>query len=71
VGDLKIVETALTHKGRHTHGANAPAATHLSITDHQVFRLNLDTILCAHLYGHINEAYALRAIARAIQEFLI
>lgn len=37
---------------------------------HQIFQWKLQTILDAHLYGHIDEVYALRAIARALREWL-
>jgi len=65
------MHTTLKQKSRHTHSTEAPAATPPSLANRQIFQLNLETILSAHLYGHINEAYTLRAIARAIQEFLI
>jgi len=39
--------------------------------DNQLFQMSLQTILSAHLYGHVDEAYTLRAIARTIQEYLI
>lgn len=37
--------------------------------DDQIFQWKLQTILNAWLYGHVDEAYALRAIARAIREW--
>ena len=41
--------------------------TSATIEDH-LFRLSLGTIVNAHLYGHMTEAHALRAIVRAMRE---
>ena len=39
--------------------------------DEQLFHLSLSTIVSAHLYGHMSEAHALRAIVRAMRERLL
>jgi len=39
--------------------------------DEQLFHLSLSTIVSAHLYGHMTEAHALRAIVRAMRERLV
>lgn len=39
-----------------------------SMSDAQIFQLNLHTILSAHVYGHVSEACALRAIAKMLRE---
>lgn len=39
--------------------------------DDQLFRLSLETIVHAHLFGHMNEATVLRMIAREIRRCLI
>ncbi len=37
--------------------------------DNQLFQMSLRMILSAHLFGPVDEAYTLRAIARTIQEY--
>jgi len=41
------------------------------VSDTHVFQLNLETILSAHFFGHIDEASTLRAISRTIEECLL
>jgi hypothetical protein len=49
----------------------APKSTPPLVTiDEQLFHFSLSTIVSAHLYGHMSEAHALRAIVRAMRERL-
>ena len=56
---------------RHPKPGLRSAMSRHSIIDNQLFRFGLDTILQAHLFGHVTEATALRLIARNIRECLI
>ena len=64
------METALKKKHAEARAAAPIVAPSRSLGD-QIYQLNLGTILSAHLYGHIDQAYTLRAIAKAIQECLV
>ncbi len=70
MGERLTVETTLKKKRADAHAAAPISVPSKSLGD-QIYQLNLGTILSAHLYGHIDQAYTLRAIAKAIQECLV